>query len=77
MQSLPLYKDGEYEIRNDYGYNIICIENGQVWVKDADCPGGDCMNFGKISKDGQIILCLPHRLAVTIKGKEGSDAVSY
>jgi len=73
-----LNKDAKYEIKSEYGYNTILVENGQVSVTDTDCPGKDCMNFGAISKEGQVILCLPHKLSVRIVGvKGGLDAISY
>ena len=78
VKSVPLSASGTYNIESDYGYNIICVESGQVWVEDADCPNKDCEHFGKISSEGQIILCLPHKVAVRIVGGEGgSDAISY
>ena len=78
VKSVPLSANGTYNIESDYGYNIICVESGQVWVEDANCPNKDCERFGKISSEGQIILCLPHKLAVRIVGGEGgSDAISY
>ncbi len=78
VKSIPLSSDGEYEIKTDYGYNIICVKSGQAWVEDSDCPNKDCQRFGKIDSEGQIILCLPHKLSVRIIGeKGGSDAISY
>jgi len=75
---LPLDSDGEYTVFSDHGYNIICIENGQVYMKDADCPNKDCMRYGRISNEGQMIICLPHRLVVSILSYEGDpDAISY
>lgn len=77
IKTVSLAKDDKYDISTDYGYNIICVKSGQVWVEDANCPNKDCMGFGKISKEGQVILCLPHKLAVKITGNGGSDAISY
>lgn len=79
IKTVPLKTDGIYDITTEYGYNIIIVENGQVWVSEADCPGKDCMRFGKISRDGQVILCLPHRLVVSISNSAqgGPDAISY
>ena len=77
VKTLPLNKDASYKV-GDSGYNVVNIENGSVWISDANCPNKDCMNFGKISKEGQVILCLPHKLAVLITGGEAqSDAISY
>ncbi len=67
-----LKDDGEY-ILND-GTNILKIENGEAWMKDADCPqisGKKCTAQGKISKKGQTIICLPNKLTVTVLGTDG------
>ena len=65
------------EIDNEYGRNVIVIENGRVFVKEADCSGHDCIKMGEISKGGQAIMCLPHRLIVTIVKGGGLDATAY
>ncbi len=75
--SYPLGEDRSIRIDSSEGYNIIEINGGQVSVTDADCPNGDCMRYGRISRTGQIILCLPHRLAITIISEGGPDAISY
>ena len=67
------------KIETAYGSNTLRIEGGRVWVSEADCPNRDCVEKGAIAKTGQIILCLPHKLAVTIvnEGEEAPDAISY
>ena len=58
------------------GQNHIRIENGQVWIDDADCPQGICQHHAPISHVGDSIICLPHRLTVTILGESDTpDAV--
>ena len=76
----PLSQDVTVTVETPNGHNIMQIKDGQVSVTEADCPGGDCIGFGVISRQGQIIICLPHHLAITIEGGEGGsdvDAVSY
>lgn len=58
------------------GSNILVIENGEAWLKEADCPGHLCVKQGKIRYTGQTITCLPNRLTVTIEGGE-SDGVDF
>lgn len=53
------------EIALDIG-NTIVIENGQIYMKEANCPDGLCIKQGEISKDGQSIICLPHKLVVRL-----------
>ena len=50
------------------GHNKVIIDDGVVWMEEADCPDKLCMNQGRISKAGQTIICLPNRIMVTIKG---------
>ena len=73
-----LTKDDKIYISNEYGTNIIVIENGEVYMEDADCPDKLCMNQGRIKKAGQNIVCLPHRLVLEITGDEKGeyDAIS-
>ncbi|MCR5503685.1 MAG: NusG domain II-containing protein [Lachnospiraceae bacterium] len=78
---------GTYSIRDEetiivdsaYGHNTIRIEDGAVFVTDADCRDHVCMRSGKIRRRGESIICLPNRLTVRItgKGEDGYDAVAY
>lgn len=61
------------------GYNLLLISGGQVSVSDADCPDGLCIRQRPISRNGESIICLPHKLVIQIESKEESDldAVTY
>jgi nitrate/nitrite transporter NarK len=66
-----LLYDGEYVLNG--GSNILVIEDGRAFMKDADCPDHLCVKQGKISKTGQVITCLPNKLTVTVYGEEKLD----
>ena len=72
-----LSSDRTVEINTEYGRNVLTIENGSAYMSEADCSGKDCMSFGKINRPGQVILCLPHKVSVTISGEGGTDAISF
>ena len=63
-----LNKDGEYVLNG--GTNTIIIENGKVYMAEADCPDKLCINQGKISKANQCITCLPNKITVTVKSED-------
>lgn len=69
------------DIRTQYGYNKIEIGDGRVRVIDADCPDKLDVKQGWISKPGEIIVCLPHKLTIEIVGENKADdkidGVSY
>jgi hypothetical protein len=67
--SYSLYNDREVEISNGYGNNKIVINNGMVFISEADCPDKYCVKHKPISKSGESIICLPHKLVVEITGE--------
>ena len=48
-----------------------------VQVTASDCPNGDCVRTGLITRAGQSIICLPTEFVVELVGDEqgGVDAV--
>lgn len=65
--------DGVYYL-ND-GTNVLVIENGTAYVREATCPGyQDCVERGKISYVGESIVCLPNKLIIEIVG-EGEELI--
>jgi len=56
----------EFKVETETGYNTIRIEGGQLWIEDASCPDKVCIYQGKISSDGEIIVCLPNRMLIKI-----------
>ena len=70
--------DMRSEIRTALGTNVLVIEHGSAYIASADCPDGLCVGQGRISREGQMLVCLPHRLTVEITGTAQTfDAVSH
>lgn len=67
LKTFDLYEDLEYTIEtaND-GINHLVIENGKAWISEANCPNHDCIKKGAISENGEMLVCIPHRLTVSI-----------
>lgn len=67
VETLYLDENTTREILTDNdGVNILVIENGSAVVTDANCPDGICANHRAISKTGESIICLPHKVVITI-----------
>lgn len=74
IAAYDLKKDGRYEIKTEYGKNVLVIKNGTAYIEEADCNGGDCMNM-KITENGGTIVCIPHRLTFEPSKKQKTDAI--
>lgn len=73
LYQCSLNESTEKVIKTEYGTNTVVVNGGRVFVKDADCPDGICENHRAISKDGETIVCLPHKLTVEISGEEQTE----
>ena len=72
-KKLDLNKNQEYKVNVDNGYNIVRIKDKKVRIKESDCSNQTCVNMGTISKDGQTLICLPHKVEVTIVSDDKSE----
>lgn len=76
VHTLSLHEDKTIEVQGyNGGYNIVTVKDGKVYVEGADCPDSLCVHMGTISKTGETIVCLPHRVVVEVvnAGKEEMD----
>lgn len=77
VATLPLGEDGRFPIAAGAGNNLVEIAGGRVRVAEADCPDRLCVRSGWARYDGESIVCLPHKLVVTVRGgAAGPDAVA-
>lgn len=60
-------------IETDWGYNTVTAKDGAVFIAEADCRDHICVEHKKISKVGETIVCLPHKLVVEIVGERAAD----
>ena len=66
------------DIKTEFGHNTVVIEKNGAYVSYADCPDKVDVHSGRITKPGQIIICVPNRLSVQILGdKTDVDVVAY
>lgn len=74
-KSVSLSENTTFTVDTEYGSNQVTVKDGVAYMSDADCPDKTCMSMGKIKYDNQSIVCLPHRVVVTIEGKEEYDVI--
>lgn len=72
-------KPEEFTLKTENGdYNTIEVKHNSIRIIDANCPNKLCVKSGWISKPGEIIVCLPFKLIITInaESKGNIDGVS-
>ena len=56
-------ENGEYK-------NTVTVKGGKVSVTYANCPDGICEKHRAVKYSGRSIVCLPHKVVVTVVGDD-------
>lgn len=72
LYTVELKTDRTITVEGPAGRNVIVVENGEIFVREADCPDGVCLRHGPLRENGAPIICLPNRLVIRWL-KSGSD----
>lgn len=56
-----------------YGTLVLLIEGNGVTALESECPDKCCVKQGKISRDGESIICVPQEIVVKIVGGDKSE----
>lgn len=62
---------GIYSLDNDTrveinGTNVLVIENNSAYMESACCKNQTCVKSPAVSEVGQMIVCLPNKITVTV-----------
>lgn len=57
--------------------NVVEIDGDCVYFSESDCPDQVCVRTGKLTRAGQVAVCLPNRVIVRLVGaRSGVDAIA-
>ena len=74
--------DGTYSLAEDRtfvfegekgGYNVVTIEDGYVFMAEANCPDQVCVNHGPTNQTADPIVCLPNKLVVEVSAPNSEN----
>ena len=71
---LSLEKDVTTTVTGPLGETVIIVENGTVRIADSPCPHHHCIRMGRLEHSGEIAVCVPNRVVVTIRGGREHDS---
>lgn len=54
------------------------VRDGTIAFTESDCPDRLCIRSGALHRPGQMAVCLPRRVSVTVEGDDGGlDGVAF
>ena len=78
VKKISLGSDETHLIHGVVGAIELRVAPDGIRVTQSECPEKICMRQGAISNKGQIIVCVPNQMIITIDGEAGHslDAVT-
>ena len=73
VTELPLGEDTELVLGEGEHTNTLVIQGGKARVVEASCPDRICVGQGAVQYAGESIVCLPHKLVITVQGGPPPD----
>lgn len=72
---LPLDQDVHTTVTGPLGETYIEIHDGAVGITDSPCPHKYCMHMGMIRSMGELVVCVPNRVVISIVNGDESEAL--
>ncbi len=74
-RTITLSNEKEYDPLKNSAHitNQLVIENGVVYMEQADCPDQICVKHKAISKNGEMIICLPNEVYVEVESSVDNE----
>lgn len=72
-----LNQDRHITVQGPIGRSVIHIHAGKVRFEHAPCHTQYCVQQGWLNRAGQVALCLPNQVSITLLGKRGFDSLNY
>ena len=73
----PLRSDRQVVVDGPHGHTVVAIRNGRARIVEASCPNKVCMGMGEVSRQGEVIACVPNVLLLHIEGAPDDEGKDY
>ena len=67
IDTILLPANDSFRYEDETGYNTVTVSGFKVNVTSADCKSQICVKHKYISKSGETICCVPHKLVIRIE----------
>jgi thiamine biosynthesis lipoprotein len=67
LRSLPMSEDANILFTTPWGENRVVITDGKIRISEANCAGQQCVHSGAKKNAGDLIVCAPNHLLISVK----------
>lgn len=70
---VPGAEHAHVTVDTPWGHNLIGYDGEGAWMEESTCPDKICLHMAKITRPGEMIVCLPHRLSLEVEAEISSN----
>lgn len=71
---VSLLEDDVHTVNGPLGPSRLVVADGKAKLESAPCPLKICEGMGPVKRAGEVIVCLPNRIAIQVEGSGASEA---
>jgi len=75
LVEVSLTVDSIHSVSGPLGETIVVVEDSKVHIKSSPCPHHYCERMGNIRRRGEVLVCVPNKVVISIKGGDPDDAL--
>jgi hypothetical protein len=65
---MELSNPSDFKVQGALGEITLQIENNGIRVRRSSCPNQVCVSQGAVQRPGEMLVCVPNRLVVLLRG---------
>jgi hypothetical protein len=69
VATVTLNKNSDFNVQGALGEITLQIEKNSIRVRRSSCPNQVCVRQGAVGRPGEMLVCVPNRLVVWLRGK--------
>jgi len=73
IAAVNLAASSDFSVQGALGEMALRVENNGIRVRRSSCPNQVCVKQGAARRPGEMLVCVPNRMIVFIRGKVATD----
>ncbi|MDZ7360082.1 MAG: NusG domain II-containing protein [candidate division KSB1 bacterium] len=73
IAAVNLADSSDFKVHGALGEMALRVENNGIRVRRSACPNQVCVKQGAARRPGEMLVCVPNRMIVFIRGKAATE----
>jgi hypothetical protein len=76
VTTVDLQKPADWALQAPLGEVVLRVADNRIRVLQSPCPNQVCVRQGAVHRPGEMLVCVPNRLVIFIRGEEDAGVTT-